>query len=76
LQVPSWRQQTGYGDLAPGRPSLVHWPKSLASVALAQADSATDANQLLRPFITAFNRKPFGSVADILALPAAPLEEI
>lgn len=35
LQIPSWRQKIGSGDLRPGRPSMVHWPRMLSGVSAA-----------------------------------------
>jgi hypothetical protein len=66
LAVPSWRQEAGYGQLVPGRPSLVRWPRRLAAVAFEQAGKPTDVDALLSPVVAALNTRPFGT-ADGLA---------
>jgi hypothetical protein len=71
LAVPSWRQEAGYGGLVPGRPSLVRWPRGLATVAFAEAGMPTDVDALLEPFVAVLNRRPFG-VADGLRRAAEP----
>jgi hypothetical protein len=60
LAVPSWRQEAGYGQLVPGRPSLVRWPRQLATVGFEQAGMPTNVDALLAPVVTALNRRPFG----------------
>ena len=61
LAVPSWRQEAGYGQLVPGRPSLVRWPRGLAAVAFEQAGMATDVDALLSPVVGVLNSRPFGT---------------
>ena len=60
LAVPSWRQEAGYGQLVPGRPSLVRWPRGLAAVAFEQAGVPTDVDALLSPVVAVLNSRPFG----------------
>ncbi|MEI6240879.1 MAG: multiheme c-type cytochrome [Planctomycetia bacterium] len=60
LAVPSWRQEAGYGQLVPGRPSLVRWPRRLAAVAFEQAGMSTDVDALLAPVVAVLNSRPFG----------------
>jgi len=76
LRVPSWRQEAGYGGLVPGRPSLVRWPRSLASVAFAQAGMPTDVDSLLGPFRDALNVRPFGTPAQVRGATVGPLERL
>ena len=72
LQIPSWRQKIGSGDLRPGRPSMVHWPRMLSGVALRQSGATTDVDSLLSPFATGLNLRPFGSPDSV----APTLEEL
>ena len=65
LRVPSWRQETGYGGLVPGRPSLVRWPRGLAAVAFAEAGTPTDIDAIFEPFTASLNRRPFGDAAGL-----------
>lgn len=65
LTVPSWRQEAGYGQLAPGRPSLVRWPRRLAAVAFDQAGMPTDVDALLSPVVAVLNTRPFGNAPDL-----------
>lgn len=73
LVVPSWRQEAGYGDLVPGRPSLVRWPRALAGVALGEAGGGGDVDALLEPYVALLNRRPFGDPVGLRDLPDAPL---
>jgi hypothetical protein len=76
LRVPSWRQETGYGGLVPGRPSLVRAPRGLAGVGFAAAGLPTDVDELMGPFRDALNVRPFGGADRVRAATVAPLELI
>ena len=76
LQLPSWRQRAGYGDLVPGRPSLVRWPRELAAVACAEAGQPTDIDALLAPWVQELNRRPFGVASRLTEVSRAPLDQI
>lgn len=69
LAVPSSRQEAGYGDLVPGRPSFVRWPRALAGVALEEAGVGGDVDALLAPYVALLNRRPFGDQAGLADLP-------
>ena len=68
LRVPSGRQETGYGGLVPGRPSLVRWPRGLAGVAFTEAGMPADVDALVAPWVASLNERPFGNQS---ALPEA-----
>lgn len=70
LRIPSARQAAGYGQLVPGRPTFVRWPRAAAGVALAVAGQPDDVDGLLSPWVAVLNRQPFG--ADAALEPGAP----
>lgn len=76
LAVPSWRQEAGYGQLVPGRPSLVRWPRRLAAVAFEQAGMPTDVDALLAPAVAALNKHPFGAAPDLARVTDEPCRQI
>jgi len=76
LQLPSWRQRAGYGDLVPGRPSLARWPRELAAVACAEAGQPTDIDALLAPWVQELNRRPFGVASRLSEVSRGPLDQI
>jgi hypothetical protein len=65
LRIPSARQAAGYGQLVPGRPTIVRWPRAAAGVALAVAGQPDDVDALLSPWVAVLNRRPFGADADL-----------
>ena len=65
LRIPSARQAAGYGDLVPGRPTFVRWPRAAARVALAVAGQPDDVDGLLSPWVALLNRRPFGAAVDL-----------
>ena len=71
LKIPSGRQQAGYGGLVPGRPSLVRWPRGLAGVAFAEAGLPTDVDELVAPWVTALNGRPFAEPGALRATAAS-----
>jgi hypothetical protein len=71
LVLPSRRQQAGYGGLVPGRPGLVRWPRRLAEVAFSTAEMPTAADDILSPWVTSLNARPFGHRDDLRAPPGA-----
>ena len=76
LAVPSWRQEAGYGQLVPGRPSLVRWPRRLAAVAFEQAGMPTDVDGLLAPAVAVLNTRPFGAAAELARVTDEPSRQI
>ncbi len=65
LRIPSARQAAGYGELVPGRPTFVRWPRAAAGVALAVAGQPDDVDGLISPWVAMLNRQPFGLSADL-----------
>jgi hypothetical protein len=76
LRIPSPRQAAGYGQLVPGRPTFVRWPRAAAGVALAVAGQPDDVDGLLSPWVEVLNRRPFGANADLEPGATESLERI
>jgi hypothetical protein len=72
LRMPSFRQERGYGQLTPGRPSLHSWPNGLAAIAVADGKLST----LLSPVTDVLNQRPFGDPAAMTPAVSAVVQKL
>jgi len=76
LKQPSWRQDRGYANRAPGRPPMTGWPTVLVRLGIRQVAGADDAKYeqgvakydgLLKKLDDAVTAQPFGNRSAIAA---------